>query len=200
MTDEQGTSPEDQATPTVWVEDDEALARMVRQNPAAFAELYRRHANRVYRYLLAQVGDVHQAQDLAAQTFLAALEDIGSYRGQGRFAAWLLTIARHTAADYFRRQRRRVMLPLEAAAQVIDPDPPLEQLIAARLRLEQVMAVLPMVAPERAEALMLRIFSELSVAEVAEVMGKSEAAVRMLIHRAVHDLQKRLAFSSEAEP
>jgi RNA polymerase sigma-70 factor (ECF subfamily) len=172
---------------------------MVRHNPAAFAELYRRYANRVYRYLLAQSGDVHQAQDLTAQTFLAALEDIGGYRGQGRFAAWLLTIARHTAIDYFRRRRRRVTLPLEAAAQIVDPGPSLEQVIAARLRLEQVLALLPLLTPERAEALTLRIFSGLSIAEVAQVMGKSEAAVRMLLSRAVHDLQKRLAFSSEAE-
>jgi RNA polymerase sigma-70 factor (ECF subfamily) len=183
----------------VWPEDDDTLAQMVRHNPAAFAELYRRYANRVYRYLLAQLGDVHQAQDLAAETFLAALEDIGSYRGQGRFAAWLFTIARHTAADYFRRRRRRATLPLDAAAQIVDPGPPLEQMIAARLRLEQVLALLPQLVPERAEALTLRIFSGLSVAEVAQIMGKSEAAVRMLLSRAVHDLQKRLAFSSEAE-
>jgi RNA polymerase sigma-70 factor, ECF subfamily len=200
MTDEHSIAPENHTAMMAWPEDDDALARVVRQNPAAFAELYRRYANRVYRYLLAQLGDVHQAQDLAAQTFLAALEDIGTYRGQGQFAAWLLTIARHTAADYFRRRRRRSMLPLEAAAHMADPAPPLEQVVAARLRMQQVMAHLPMLAADRAEALTLRIFGELSVAEVAQVMGRSEAAVRMLIHRAVRDLRKRLASASEDEP
>lgn len=199
MIEDQGLPADIQPAAMVWPDDDDALARIVRSHPAAFAELYRRHANRVYRYLLAQSGDVHQAQDLAAQTFLVALEGISSYRGQGRFAAWLLTIARHTAIDYFRRQRRRTTLPLEAAAQIVDPSPSLEQTIAARLHLEQVLALLPLLAPERAEALTLRIFSGLSVAEVAQVMGKSEAAVRMLLSRAVHDLQKRLAFSGEVD-
>jgi RNA polymerase sigma-70 factor, ECF subfamily len=180
-----------------WADDD-ALARAAEHDPAAFAELYRRHLNRVYRFALARLGDVHQAQDLTAQTFLAALEGIAGYRGQGAFAAWLLTIARHKLADHFRRSR--ATLSLEAAIQVVAPGPPPEQLVVARLQLEQVARMLPALAPERAEALALRLFSGLSVAEVAQVMGKGEAAVKMLVHRAVHDLRERLAFSGEMEP
>ena len=180
-----------------WADDD-ALARAAEHDSAAFAELYRRHLNRVYRFALARLGDVHQAQDLTAQTFLAALEGIAGYRGQGAFAAWLLTIARHKLVDHFRRSR--AFLPLEAAIQVVAPGPPPEQLVVARLQMEQVARMLPALAPERAEALALRLFSGLSVAEVAQVMGKRESAVKMLVHRALHDLRERLAFSSEMEP
>jgi RNA polymerase sigma-70 factor (ECF subfamily) len=177
---------------------DGALALAARQSPAAFAELYRRHLPRVYRYLLARTGDIHQAQDLAAQTFLAALEHIAAYRGQGEFAAWLLTIARNKAHDHFRRGRRPT-LPLDAAAEMAAPGPAPEQLVAGRLEVEQVAHALRTLAPDRSEALALRLFSGLSIAEVGRVMGKSEAAAKMLVHRAMRDLRERLAFEGEAE-
>jgi DNA-directed RNA polymerase specialized sigma24 family protein len=93
---------------TLSGEDDETLAGAVKQNPAAFDELYRRHLNRVYRYLLSQVGHIHDAQDLTAQTFIAALEGLTGrrvgYQPAGKFSLWLLGIARRKAADHFRRR------------------------------------------------------------------------------------------------
>ncbi len=196
MTEIAGMSAESSA-PAAPQDDDNALAQAAQHNPDAFAELYQRHLNRVYRYLLVQLGDVHQAQDLTAQTFLAAFENIASYRGQGKFVSWLMTIARNKVADQFRA--RHVTLPLEAAQQVAAPGPSPEQVTVARLRLEQVARVIPTLTPERAEALTLRFFGGLNSGEVAQVMGKSEAAVKMLVHRAVRDLQERLAYTSEAE-
>jgi len=86
MTDVVTNVFEDQPDLATLIGDDETLAREATENPAAFAELYRRHLSRVYRYLLIRVGDVHDAQDLTAQTFLAALEGIAGYRGRGNFA------------------------------------------------------------------------------------------------------------------
>jgi len=197
MTDVVTNVFEDQPDLATLIGDDGALAREARGNPAAFAELYRRHVNRVYRYLLVRVGDVHDAQDLTAQTFLAALEGIAGYRGRGEFVAWLLGIARRKAADHFRRGR--TTLPLEAAAHVPDPNPLPDAVIEQRLRLERVTRALRGLSPDRAEALSLRVFGGLNAAEVGRVMGKSEAAVRMLVHRAMHDLQERLAPAAEAE-
>jgi RNA polymerase sigma-70 factor (ECF subfamily) len=174
---------------------DEELAAAARRDPAAFAELYRRHVNRVYGYLLARLGDVALAQDLTAQTFLAAFEGIAGWRGQGPPAAWLLGIARHKLMDHLRSEyrSRRESVSLDEAAALAHPDPPPEQLVAERLRREQLARALRALAPERAEALALRVFGGLSAAEVGRVMGKSEAAVKMLVHRAVRDLQARLA-------
>jgi RNA polymerase sigma-70 factor (ECF subfamily) len=177
--------------------DDELLARQANEDSAAFAELYRRHLSRVYRYLLVRLGTVQDAQDVTSQTFLAALEGIASYRGKGSFAAWLLGIARRKAAYHFRQ--RREMLPLEGAASELYPDPSPEELVAERLRLEQVAQALRTLAPERGEALALQLFGGLSATEVAQVMGKNEAAVKMLTHRAVHDLQERLAPTTETQ-
>jgi len=100
-------------------------------------------------------------------------------------------------------RRRPPTVPLEAATDVLSNEPSPEQVVAARLRLEQVARALRAIAPERAEALALRVFAGLSPAEIAAVMGKSEAAVKMLVSRAVHDLRQRLggeADETEAEP
>ncbi len=181
---------------TIALEDDKTLAGQSRHDRNAFDALYRRHVNCVYRYLLVRVGDVHEAQDLTAQTFLAALEGICSYRGQGEFAAWLLGIARHKLADHFRRQ---TTLPLEVAEETPHPDPLPEDVAAERLRLGRVAKALRALAPDRAEAIALRIFGGLSAAEAGRVMGKSEAAVKKLVQRGMGDLRERLAVVAEEE-
>jgi RNA polymerase sigma-70 factor (ECF subfamily) len=175
--------------------DDDALARAAQHDATAFATLYHRYLPRVYRYVLARLGDTHEAQDVTAQTFLAALEGIASYRGRQQFAAWLLTIARHKSADHCRR--RAATMSLEHAADVVEPGPSLEQVVAGRLRMARVIQALQTLTPERAEALALRLFGGLSLAESARVMGKNEAAVKMLVHRGLRDLQARLAGEGE---
>jgi RNA polymerase sigma-70 factor (ECF subfamily) len=173
-------------------ESDSALAQAAAESPAAFAKLYRRHLERVYGYLLARVGNVQDAQDLTSQTFIAAWEGIGAFGNRGSFMAWLFGIARHKLHDHFRRQK--FTLPLEAAEQAPHPGSPLDKVVGRQLQMEQLALALRAISPDRAEALAWRVFGGLSTAEVGLVMGKSEAAVRMLVHRAVRDLQERLAF------
>ena len=159
-------------------------------NPDIFAILYRRHVTNVYRYLLVRIGKVQDAEDLTTQTFEAALQYIASYKGIGKFRSWLLGIARRKAADHFRQQR--TTLPLEYAKHVVNPDAPLEEYIDQQLRLELVAGMLHILTPERSEALALRLFGGLAITDVADVMGKSEAATKMLVHRAMADLQQKL--------
>lgn len=207
MTDAQGRFADGQGATTHAGADaaeavsDEELVQRAQEYPAdptAFAELYRRHLPRVYRYLLARLGDQYVAQDVTAQTFLAALEGIGNYRGSGEFRAWLLMIAHNKAADVFRT--RRATVPLEAVVEMPSSSPSPEQVVTTRLQLEEVLRAMRTLSPERAEALALRIFGGMSIAEVGAAMEKQETAVKMLVYRAVRDLRERLGFRIEAEP
>ena len=90
-------------------------------------------------------------------------------------------------------------MPLEAAAHVPDPNPLPDAVVEQRLRLERVTRALRSLSPDRVEALSLRVFGGLNAAEVGRVMDRSEAAVRMLVHRAMRDLRERLAPATEAE-
>jgi RNA polymerase sigma-70 factor (ECF subfamily) len=177
--------------------DDAALLRAAVADPAAFSTLYHRHLHGVYRYLLIRSGDEQDAQDLTSQTFLAAWESSSRFRGEGSVRAWLLRIAWHKLNDHWRQ--RRPWLPLEAAGQLVDSGSPPDEQVSRTLRVERVAAALRALSPDRAEALALRLFGGLSTAEVAETMGRSEAAVRMLLHRGLHDLQERLASPETAK-
>ena len=164
-------------------------------SPDAFTELYHRYLPGIYRYHLARTGHVQEAEDLTAQTFLTALESISSFRGQGSFSSWLFGIASHKLADHYRRIRTE--LPLEEVQDLPSPAPLPEEATLQRLELTRVAQVLRLISPERAEALVLCIFGGLSLAEAAHSVGKSEAAVKMLVHRGLCDLQERLAIRLE---
>lgn len=177
---------------------DEQLAQQARLNQAAFAELYRRHATRVYRYHLARTGNVHDAEDLTSQTFLAALEGIRSFRGDGPFAAWLMGIASRRRALLFRGRRPEV--PIEAALQIPTSGPSPESDASLRLQMESVSRALRQISRDRAEAILLCLISGLTCAEAARSMRKTEAAVKMLLSRGLRDLRERTSLKLEVEP
>jgi RNA polymerase sigma-70 factor (ECF subfamily) len=176
---------------------DEQLARRAQISAAAFAELYHRHVTRVYRYHLARTGNVHDAEDLTSQTFLAALEGIRSFRGDGPFAAWLMGIASRRRALLFRGRRPEV--PIEAALHVPTPGLATESEALLRLQMESVSRALRQISRDRAEAVTLCLFSGLTCAEAAKALRKSEASVKMSLSRGLRDLRERTSLALEVE-
>ncbi len=170
--------------------EDAALVFAARANREAYAALYHRYANSVYRYILAYVRNVQDAQDLTEQTFLAGLEGIRSFEGRGQFSAWLFGIARRKVMDYYRHER--IHVPLDSLTETAHPARQPDQVVEDRLDFEQLALAINTLAPDRAEAIRLRIFAELSIPEISESMGRSESAVRMLLSRAVNDLRRKL--------
>ncbi len=177
------------------VDADSRLAAQAAHDPDAFTRLYERYLNRVYRYLLSRVGDEQDAQDLTAQTFLAAWENLRSYDGSGVFAAWLLSIARRKSADHFRRRHK--IIPLDAAEHIAHPAPLPEDAAEHNLRLDVVLRALHTLSADRAEAVSLRIFAGLSAAQTGHIMGRSEDAVNMLVYRAMQDLRRVVTKETE---
>lgn len=172
--------------------DDRSLALAARHDHAAFEQLYRRYVNRVYRYCYARTGSPHDAEDLTAQTFVAALEGIGRFRHRGSFAAWLFAIAWRKCNDYHRRQYRQQHVPLAAAAGLDDPETPdLEQHATEQRLLDCVRLAVSKLSPDRRDALRLRFWGGLTTAEIATVMGRRQGAVKMLVSRAIADLRER---------
>ena len=150
---------------------DEQLAVQARHDMTAFAELYHRYIQRIYRYALVMLKDPQEAQDVTSQTFLAALERIHQYRIHGPFAAWLFGITKRKTVDYFRHQRKHVTL--EAAATVPLSTPPLDDIVGTKIDVTHIIRVLQSISPERCEAFALRFIAELSIEEVSVVLGKA---------------------------
>ena len=178
-------------------QDEVELARQAITDIEAFAELYRRHLARVYRYHIVHVGNNKDAEDLTSQTFLAAMEAIRSFRGTGSFAAWILGIAFKKRLMFYRRNK--IELPLESATHYPNPGPPTDRAATQRLELEAVARALSQISPDRAEALILTYFGGLSHAEAGQVLKKSEAAVKMLVSRGLQDLRERTSLALEVE-
>lgn len=177
--------------------DESKLARDAIANADAFAELYQRNVMRVYRYHVAHTGNVKDAEDLTSQTFIAALEGIKSFRGTGSFAAWIMGIASKKRLMFFRRNRHEV--ELDAALHYPSPSLPTDKAATQRLQLESVSRALKQISPDRAEALILSFFGGLSNAEASRALGKSEAALKMLISRGLQDLRERTSLALEVE-
>jgi len=177
--------------------DEIQLARDAVSDVDAFAELYRLHVTRVYRYHMAHTGNTKDSEDLTSQTFMAALEGIRSFRGSGSFAAWIMGIASKKRLMFFRGGRSE--LPLEAALHYPSPSLPTDKAALQRLELESVARALRQITPERAEAIILTYFGGLSNLETSRVLNKSEASVKMLISRGLQDLRERTALALEVE-
>lgn len=180
--------PLDLADPTL----DDRLAVEARTDPQAFAPLYDRHVERVYRYLRARGAGEDHAAELAALTFERALRHLDQYRpGGSGFGPWLLRIARNAHIDAGRRQRNR-LLGLDEVVGLTAPGPsPEEAAIAAeeRHRILRLVARLPDV---QRDALALRFAGGLSSREIAPVIGKSEAATKKLLTRSLANLKEAL--------
>jgi len=184
-------------TTQIHEQDEFTLAQQAIGNVDAFAELYRRNLTRVYRYHIAHVGNVKDAEDLTSQTFMAALEGIRSFRRTGSFAAWILGIASKNRLMYFRGRRPEV--PLDEATGYPGLGLPTDKAVTQRLQLEAVSRALRKISADRAEAIILTYFGSLSNAEAARILNKSEAAVKMLVARGLHDLRERTSLALEVE-
>ena len=177
--------------------DDASLVQQARRDPEAFAELYRRHVISVYRYHRAHTENDKDAEDLTSQTFMAALEGIRSYRGTGPYTAWLMGIATRLRARFFRGVR--IEVPLDEALHIPTSGLPTDKAAARRIQMEQVIDALRTISRDRAEALILCFISELSTSEAGLVLGKSDAAIRMLISRGLQDLRTRTSLALEVD-
>jgi len=156
----------------------------------AFAELYRRHREAVFRYLRARCRDDDLALELTAVAFEKALRSIRRYRTKGGgVLAWLLRIARNAAADHERRQRPLVPQWRMNTDRPSLEDSPEEVAVRSdeRRRLRLLVADLPEV---QRDALALRFGAGLTAREIGVVIGKNEEATQKLISRAIARLRE----------
>jgi RNA polymerase sigma-70 factor, ECF subfamily len=183
-----------------YLDRDRPLVEAARRDPSAFEPLYRRYLAQVYSYAYYELGDHHDAEDATERTFLLALTNLGRFEeraqpadgeGASTFRVWLFRIARNVVANQRRSRRRRPEVPLEAAAVVHDPLD-VEGDAAARADAATAWAAVGRLEGDRRRAVVLRFVEEMSTAEIAGVLGRSEGAVRVLIHRALRSVARDL--------
>lgn len=167
--------------------DESTLVEKARFDPDAFSELYQKYLPRVYRYLLARLNNIHDAEDLTAQVFIEALEGLmtGHFRKGGCFSAWLFTIARRRLIDFYRKH------PESALNDPPSPDPGLPAVVEAGDDLKRLRRYLSELSEQHQELLRLRFSANLNFAEIASIEGRSEAAIKMAVYRTLEHLHAR---------
>jgi len=180
------------------VQDEESLVQRAKQrDPEAFAQLYEAYFDKIYRYMALKIGNETEAEDMTQQVFLKALQSISSFKWRGiPFSAWLFRIAHNQVVDYLRRKTKRVTVPIEDIPVIASDDNP--QLMAERRSdIERLVSATGQLTEAQREVVSLRFAGELSVAEVAKIMGKSQGAVKALQHSAILALRRALLVTEQ---
>jgi len=175
------------------VQDEESIVRRAQQrDPAALTQLYEENFDKIYRYIVLKIGDRTEAEDMTQQVFLNALKSISSFRWKGMpFSAWLFRIAHNQVVDYFRKKSKHATVPLDESLAAGDSDP--GQVAERKVEIEQLSRATRGLTKAQQEVISLRFAGELSIAEVARAMGRSEGAVKALQHSAIVSLRRVLS-------
>lgn len=174
---------------------DDALILQAQQDLAAFGALYERYVQRVYSYVYTRTGSTPDAEDITERVFLQAMSHLRGYQSRGApFSAWLFRIAHNLVANWHRDNSRHQHVKLDGADLPAHREPAfdlLEELAAIRRALTTLPA-------ERQRLIVLKFVEELPNAEIGRIMGRSEGAIKSLIHRTLESLRRTLGeFASD---
>lgn len=169
--------------------DERDLIRRAQQRDAdAFSELYRRHIDRIFRYVLLRVGDEVVAEDLTSDVFVRALEALDTYEDRGApLAAWLYRIASARVIDHWRRQKR-----VEVSLDATDLDAFIEMSANDVLAYKILAESMRQLTDEQQEVIILKFVEDYSITEIAQITGRTEGAVKALQHRALASLARMM--------
>ncbi len=161
-------------------------------NKEAFAQLYESYFDKIYRYVVLKMGNRTEAEDVTQTVFIKALQAIYSFRWQGNtpFSAWLFRIAHNQIVDHLRKSTKVTLTPLYESLPSTDGNP--FAITETKLDIEKLRAATKQLTEAQQEVINLRFAADLSVAETAKAIGKSEGAVKALQHSATLALRKIL--------
>jgi len=171
---------------------DQVSRKSKAQLDAEFADLYRAHLRDVYSYSYYRVGDHHDAEDLTEQTFLQAYRHFerAQRESNGRpLRPWLIRIAHNLAANLYRDRSRRPASPIDDSTNLTAPHTT-EQLVEGRDELSRVLDGVRKLPDDRREALIMRFALGMDNREIARALGRSDGATKVLIHRAIKQLEE----------
>ncbi|GAB4519399.1 MAG: sigma-70 family RNA polymerase sigma factor [Anaerolineae bacterium] len=172
---------------------DQELVELAKTDQNAFGELYERYVTKIYNYIYYRTSNAQDAEDLTARVFYRAMGHIENYVDKGvPFQAWLYRIAHNLVANWHRDRGRRKIIPLDefvaASLRSEAPDRQTED----QEEQENLMRAIRQLPTERQQLLILKFVERLSNAEIGEIMGRTEGAVKSLYHRTLIALRDEM--------
>lgn len=180
---------------------EDELVELAKSDSSAFGELYTRYVDKIYSYVYYRTSNRQDAEDLTARVFHRALQHIHKYENRGLpFSAWLYRIAHNLVANFHRDRRRKKLVPLDSLVlSSFRRDAP--ESVAERIdEAEQLLEAIRALPDERQQLLVLKFVDRLPNAEIGEIMGRSEGAIKSLYHRTLVSLRDEIQHIEEEPP
>lgn len=169
------------------------IKRASEGDPEAFSFIYERYVARIYSYIFYRIGSEADAEDITSRVFYRAFGHIGNYIDKGvPFSAWLYRIAHNLIANWHRDSHRRKEVPLEDQMELPARADHPERALEKSQEMELLLRGIRRLSPERQQLLILKFVEDYSNAEIGEIMGKSEGAIKSLYHRALIALREEM--------
>jgi RNA polymerase sigma-70 factor (ECF subfamily) len=179
--------------PEIEIKEEETLAAASRGDKDAFGVLYERYVDRIFNYIYYRTGNVHDAEDLTARVFYRALNHIQNYTDRGLpFSAWLYRIAHNLVANWHRDRSRHQEIPLAETPTLRYKGAAPETAVVQTQDQEALLRIIRHLPRERQHLLILKFVEHLSNAEIGQIMGRSEGAIKSLYHRTLLALRDDL--------
>ncbi len=171
------------------ISEEQVLACASQGDREAFGTLYERYVERIFNYIYYRTGNVDDAEDLTARVFQRAMNHIVNYTDRGvPFSAWLYRIAHNLVANWHRDRSRRQEIPITETPIIAKDTPPEVSLVQSQEK-DALLKLIRGLPSERQTLLILKFVEHLSNAEIGEIMGRSEGAVKSLYHRTLTSLR-----------
>jgi RNA polymerase sigma-70 factor, ECF subfamily len=179
--------------PELEYNEEETLARASKGDRDAFGQLYERYMERIFNYVYYRTGNTHDAEDLTARVFQRAMNHIKNYTDRGvPFSAWLYRIAHNLVANWHRDRSRKQEIPLDDMPILPSKgDHPEKNLVRSQEQ-DALLRMIRKLPGERQNLLILKFVENMSNAEIGQIMGRSEGAVKSLYHRTLLALRDQL--------
>lgn len=176
------------------VSESELVAR-AKEDAEAFGQLYERYVDKIFNYVYYRTGNHHDAEDLTAKTFYQALKHVHRYVDRGMpFSAWLYRIAHNLVANWHRDRSRRQVIALDEIV-LVSPRQHPESEMELQDDQRQLLRLIRHMPDDRQQLLILKFVEQMSNQEIAQIMGRSEGAIKSLYHRTL--LTMRETWASE---
>ena len=152
------------------------------------SDLYEEYYDKIARYVYVHISNKEEAEDIAGEVFLKALESLKSYREQGvPMQGWLFRIAHNLTVDYLRKMNKRRTVPIDSVVLQGNDNP--ANTAEKNIEFERVTKAMKKLTTEQREVINLRFFGGLTSKEVGGVLGKSDGAVREMQRAAIEKLR-----------
>ena len=167
------------------------LVERAKNDPSAFGLLYERYVDRIYSYIYYRVGDTREAEDLTARVFFRALGRIDGYKQRGApFVSWLYRIAHNLVANWHRDRGRRNDVSLDVLLDLHAPEVSQASAVERAEYTKVLLDAMRRLAVDRQQILILKFVDDLTNAEIGQIMGRSEGAIKSLYHRTLLELRE----------